>query len=85
MSKIEIYSTAICGNCRRAKLLLEARGIEYVEHDVYNDPDAMAVMQEGHYTTVPQIFIDDVSIGGYDELLEMDEAGALDNLDNPAK
>ncbi len=75
--KVEIYSTEVCGYCRRAKELLDSLDIEYVEYNVYRDADAMAVMREGGYKTVPQIFIDDVHVGGYDDLKEMAEGGAL--------
>jgi len=75
--KIEIYSTPACSYCRKAKILLDSLDIEYTEYNVYADNDAMAVMREGGYKTVPQIFIDDVHVGGYDDLLEMHEGGAL--------
>ena len=80
MAKVEIYSTPVCGYCKRAKALLERLGIEFVEYNVYEDAEAMAVMREGKHRTVPQIFIDDVHIGGFDQLSEMHESGALDNL-----
>ena len=82
MAKVEIYSTPICGHCKQAKALLDRLGIEYVEHNVYEDADAMAVMREGGFKTVPQIFIEDVHVGGNVDLHEMHEAGALDNLIN---
>jgi glutaredoxin len=77
---VKIYSTNVCGHCRRAKELLDKLGVEYTDYNVYEDNDAMAVMREMNFNTVPQISIDDVWIGGYDDLLEMHEAGALDNL-----
>ncbi len=80
MAKIEVYSTQVCGYCKRAKALLDSLGIEYTEYDIYHNADAMNVMREGGYKTVPQIFIDDVHIGGYDDLAEMHAGGALDNL-----
>lgn len=76
--KVDIYSTAVCKYCRMAKELLDSRGIEYVEHNVYDDADAMTVMREGGFRTVPQIFIDNVHIGGYDDLKDMADHGALD-------
>lgn len=77
---IKIYSTPVCGYCRRAKELLDGLGVEYTELNVYEDGDAMAVMREMNFHTVPQISIDNVWVGGYDELKEMYEAGALDNI-----
>ena len=80
MAKVEIYSHDRCGYCKRAKALLEELGVEYVEYNIYEDADAMNVMREGGYRTVPQIFIDDVHIGGHDDLVEMRENGALESL-----
>ena len=80
MAKVEVYSTPVCGHCRKAKALLTAMDIPYVEYNIYESVDAMNVMREGHHTTVPQIFIDDVLIGGYDDLLEMQKDGALECL-----
>lgn len=77
---IKIYSTPVCGHCKRAKALLTRLGIEFTEYNVYEDNEAMAVMREMNFKTVPQISIDNVWIGGYDELNEMNEAGAMDNL-----
>lgn len=80
MSKVEIYSTKVCGFCRKAKALLDGMGIKYIEYDVYEDADALNVMRECKFMTVPQISIDDVWIGGYTELKEMADSGALDSL-----
>lgn len=67
----------MCEYCNQAKALMDSVGIEYTEIDVYQDSEAMAVMREMNFTTVPQISIDDVWIGGFTELTEMHEAGAL--------
>jgi glutaredoxin len=80
MAKVQIYSTRICGYCQRAKLLLDSLGVEYMELDIHENMVAMNTMNEMNFTTVPQIRIDDVWIGGYEELLEMKEAGALDSI-----
>lgn len=77
---IKIYSTPVCGLCKRAKALLTSLAIDFTEYNVYEDNEAMAMMREMNFRTVPQISIDDVWIGGYNELVEMNEAGALDNL-----
>ena len=79
---VEIYTSPLCGFCHRAKRLLDARGIPYVEYDVLMDRDRkreMLARADGRYT-VPQIFIDGEGIGGSDELVEMDRAGRLDDL-----
>jgi glutaredoxin 3 len=79
--KIRVYSTLICPYCVRAKLLLEQRGVSFEEIDVTGDPEARAalVRMTGR-RTVPQIFIDDQSIGGFDELRELDRSGRLAEL-----
>ena len=76
-----MYTTQSCPFCVRAKRLLEARGIPFEEVDVGSD-DALReeIMQRTGRRTVPQIFIDGRSIGGYDELLVLDVAGELKGL-----
>jgi glutaredoxin 3 len=79
---VEIYTSPLCGFCHRAKRLLDARGIPYVEYDVLMDRDRkqeMLARAEGRHT-VPQIFIDGEGIGGSDKLVEMDREGRLDEL-----
>jgi glutaredoxin 3 len=77
---IKVYSADMCGYCQQAKALLDSVGIEYTEIDIYQDSEAMDVMREMKFTSVPQISIDDVWIGGFDELTEMHDAGALDSI-----
>ena len=77
---IKIYSTAFCAFCTKAKELLDEMGIQYEDINIYEDADAMEVMREMEFTTVPQILIEDMWVGGYVELAEMQEAGALDTL-----
>jgi glutaredoxin 3 len=73
-----MYTTAWCGYCTRAKALLRERGLEYEELSVDGDPAFRAKLLEltGRWT-VPQILIDDVPIGGYMELCELDRSGRL--------
>ena len=81
MAKVEIYTTPICPYCHRAKALLDKKGVEYTEIDVMRDRSKRAEMQErsgGH--TVPQIFIDDKSIGGCDDMFELDFDDELDPM-----
>ncbi len=77
---IKIYSTEFCSFCSKAKELLDDMGIPYTDINIYEDKEAMEVMREMEFTTVPQILIDDMWIGGYVELTEMQEAGALSTL-----
>jgi glutaredoxin 3 len=82
---VKLYTTASCPFCVRAKRLLEARGIPFEEIDVGAD-DALReeVMQRTGRRTVPQIFIDERSIGGFEELAALDAAGKLAELHEPA-
>lgn len=80
--KIEIYTTMFCPFCYRAKALLKRKGAEFTEYDVGGSSDARAKMREraGGRHTVPQIFIDDVGVGGSDELAALDRQGKLDEM-----
>jgi len=82
MARVEIYSSMFCGYCARAKALLERKGVAYDNIDVLEDTskrDEMVARANGG-TTVPQIFIDGVHIGGSDELAALERAGKLDPL-----
>ena len=76
-----MYSTTWCGYCIRAKALLDRRGLEYEEIVMDDDPAFRQKLLEltGRWT-VPQIFIDEVPIGGYTELWCLDRDGRLDEL-----
>ncbi len=82
MAKIEIYTSPFCGYCFRAKKLLQAKGADFIEHDVFMNGALKKTMVEraGGRTSVPQIFIDDRHIGGSDELHALDAEGGLDPL-----
>lgn len=82
MVKIEIYSTSYCPYCIRAKQLLDAKNVDYSEIDVTGDDGARLALVErsGGRRTVPQIFINGESIGGYDDLRALEETGDLDRL-----
>lgn len=81
MPRIEMYTTAWCGYCHRAKTLLREKGLAYEEIRVDHQPDFRTRLQErtGGWT-VPQIVIDDRPIGGYTELWQLDRAGVLADL-----
>ena len=79
---VEVYSSMWCPFCYRAKKLLKTKGVEFVEIDVDGDPAARVAMREradGRHT-VPQIFINDVGVGGSDELAALEKSGKLDAL-----
>lgn len=82
MSRVEVYTTPSCPYCVQAKRLLQARKIPYTEIDVGADEALRReVMEKTGRRTVPQIFIDGESIGGYDELSSLDASGTLRELD----
>ncbi len=83
MAKIIIYTTPYCPFCVRAIQLLQHKGVEFKEIDVFQNQALRQEMERlsGRHT-VPQIFIDDVSIGGCDDLYELDATGKLDKLLN---
>lgn len=80
--QVTMYTTAYCGYCRRAERLLETKGIVDIEKiRVDEQPDArIAMMQRTGRRTVPQIYIGDYHVGGYDELAALDRAGRLTAL-----
>jgi glutaredoxin 3 len=75
-----MYTTRWCGYCVRAKALLDARGLDYEEIDLGEDLDRARLNELTGGWTVPQIVIDDRSIGGYTELWRLDRDGRLDEL-----
>lgn len=80
MMSIKIFTKNYCGFCFAAKNLLTSRGLDYEEIDVTHDALKEKEMRElSGRRTVPQIFIDGKSIGGYDELLAMDRQGRLES------
>jgi glutaredoxin 3 len=83
MSEIEIYTTRFCPYCHAAKRLLSQKGVDFAEIDV-GDPKVrrdMTARANGR-STVPQIFIGPIHVGGCDDLFELDRAGKLDPLLN---
>jgi len=81
--RIEVYGTAYCGYCTAARMLLKKKGVQFEDIAVSTDAAALAKMRErSGNTSVPQIFINDQSIGGFDELYELEESGDLDKLLN---
>jgi glutaredoxin 3 len=82
MANIEIYSSPICGFCYRAKSLLDQKGAAFKEIDVLMDSGRKKEMMNraGGRHTVPQIFINDMHVGGCDELYALDRAGNLDKI-----
>jgi glutaredoxin 3 len=78
---IVIYTRAFCGYCAAARSLLEKKHVEYEDIDVTMDAGLRReIFKRSGQTTLPQIFIGDRHIGGYDELNKLDRDGKLDPL-----
>lgn len=81
MAKVQVYTTMICPYCVAAKRLLEDKGIAFDEIDVSRDPEKRAwIAEQSGQRTVPQIFIHDQPIGGFQELSALNSSGELDRL-----
>lgn len=79
---VEVYTTNYCPYCVRAKDLLTRKGVAFKEIDVTGDDEARValVQKSGGRRTVPQIFINGESMGGYDDIAALDRDGKLDPL-----
>ena len=78
MSKIEMYTRPGCGYCTHAKRLLSSKGLNFIEYDVYENPKYIKQLKiRTRSKTYPQIFIENVSIGGFTELLAREKQGLL--------
>jgi glutaredoxin 3 len=78
---VKVYTTSWCGYCRSAKALLKRKGVAFEEIDCTRDPDTrLWLMQQSGMRTVPQIFIDGVPVGGFDDIAALDEDGTLDRI-----
>ncbi len=82
MANVEIYTTMMCPYCTAAKRLLKSKNVNFVEYDVTFDRAGRVKMSSraDGKTSVPQIFIDEVHIGGCDDLHALENAGGLDKL-----
>jgi glutaredoxin 3 len=79
---VEIYTKTFCPYCWRAKLLLDSKGVAYKEIAVdWGGEEKQVMIQRANgRTTVPQIFVGELHIGGCDDLVALDRAGKLDDL-----
>jgi alkyl hydroperoxide reductase subunit F len=81
MAKIEIFSKEWCPYCTKAKSLLKSKGLGYQERDVTSDAELeQEMIERSRRRSVPQIFIDEQSIGGYDDLALLNASGELDRM-----
>ena len=81
-TKVEIYTWKFCPFCIRAKALLNEKGVNFTEYSIDGDNNARTKMSEraGGLRTVPQIFINNKSIGGCDDLYELERNNKLNEL-----
>ena len=81
MSEVVVYTTTACGYCVRVKMLLTAREIDFREINIAGDPEAFVELAKSTgMMTLPQVFIGDVLVGGYNETAAADESGRLQEL-----
>jgi len=80
--EIDIYTSPLCGFCTIAKILLIKKGVNFNEYDVLKDPSLKPIMIEraNGTKTVPQIFINQQHIGGWEQLFGLDQNGKLDEI-----
>lgn len=81
MKPVTIYSSPLCGYCSAAKRLLKQKGVAFTDIDVLMDPAKKTEMMDrsGRHT-VPQIWVGDTHVGGFDDLSALERAGKLDPL-----
>lgn len=82
MKPVELYTSPTCGYCHAAKRLLTAKNASFTEIDLAQNPDRRAEMTQRSNggRTVPQIFIGDLHIGGFDDMNALERAGKLEAL-----
>ena len=83
---VTMYTSAVCPYCIRAERLLDAKGVKDIEKiRVDLDPEQkVLMMQKTGRRTVPQIYVGETHVGGFDDLYALDQAGKLDPLLNGA-
>ena len=79
---VDIYTGTNCAPCARAKRLLTDKGVQYRELNVEESDEVRAEMQRrsGGRRTVPQVFVGEHHVGGFDDLVALDRKGELDPL-----
>ena len=81
-AEVKVYSTTFCPYCVRAKQLLERKGVAYTEINLDKEEPEVRLdfMKKTNHRTVPQIFINDQFIGGFDQLYALEKEGKLNDL-----
>ncbi len=79
--KIEIYTWDTCPFCQKALALLNSKGVNFEQHKIDGDEETRKnISERSGRTSVPQLFVDKVFIGGCDEIHALDDAGTLDAI-----
>jgi glutaredoxin 3 len=85
MAHVKVYTTPVCPYCTQAKMLLKNKGASYEEISMMtlSADDRQALAQKtNNYRTVPQIFIGDTFVGGFDQLAALEREGKLEEMLN---
>ena len=81
MQPVTMYTTPYCGFCHAANRLLAKKGVAFEEIDVSGNPELrQEMMQKSGRHTVPQIWIGETHVGGFDDMYDLEHAGKLDPL-----
>lgn len=81
MTAVRIYGNSTCAYCGAARMLLAGKGVTYEDINVASDPGKQSEMEQlSGRRSVPQIFVGDRHLGGFDDLCELDKSGELDRL-----
>ena len=81
MKSVTIYSSPLCGYCTAAKRLLKQKGVDFTDIDVLMNPAKKSeMMDRSGRRTVPQIWVGETHVGGFDDLSALERAGKLDPL-----
>ena len=77
---IRMYCTGFCPYCIRANQLLQSKGVEFEKIDASSAEVWQQMETESNQSTVPQIFVGDLHLGGYDDIAALERAGKLDSI-----
>lgn len=82
--QITLYTSAVCGYCVAAKNFLKSRNLAWTEVRIDTDPaERQKMVALARRTSVPQIFVGDVHVGGYDDLMALHRSGGFEALLSP--
>ena len=82
MAEVKIYTVDYCPYCKKAKALLDKKGVQYQEIDITDKPEMRNTLEQmtGGKNTVPQVFINGTSVGGSTDLDDLNSSGKLDEM-----